>query len=489
MSNIMGNMNSKLKFVVIAAAVIVAVGFVVNIITRPTVVSIVEVTNQLAEVSFSEQGVVVAENTVRVFAAVQGELNGLYVREGQEVQEGDILVRIDDSSLQTRLSQVENIIRSIRAQLGGLDTEEARAIAELQAARSSLQGELQALIAQAEDQDRNLEAQHEVLNERMRIQNAIIEQNQADTDRAAEELNRVESLFNSGIATRIELDAAQNALERAETRLESSRHELNLIAAGDIQIGREHFDGLRTSITARISGIEQQLAQDFTGSTAAHLNYLIAIEEANIEQLQRDIQNSVVSAPVSGIITTLQAQGTNFISQAMPVAEIMVPGGRYLEAYVPTEYVNSINVGDEVSITLNQWAGDIKFSGQISEIGDTASVRFTFMGVEERMVNVRIAPNVPAGVHLGIGYGVDVTFYVYQEPNRLIIPESALFSHENAYAVWVLDNSGTIRARPVETGIELESYVVITSGLSEGEFIVEDADNRSLSEGMAVRGE
>ena len=482
-------MNTKLKYAAIAVAVIAAAGFGVNIITRPTIVSLTEVTAQLAEVSFSEQGIVVAENTVRVFAAVQGELSGLYVREGQEVQEGDTLVRIDDAPLQTRLSQVENIIGSIRAQLGGLNTEEARAIAELQATRSSLQGELQALIAQAEDQDRNLEAQHEVLNERMRIQNAAIEQNQADADRAAEELGRAEILFNRGVATRVELEAAQNALERAETRLESSRYELNLIAAGNVQTGREHFDGLRASITARISGIEQQLAQDFTGSTAAHPNYLIAIEEANIEEIQRDIRNSAVAAPVSGIVTALQAQSTNFISPAMPVAEIMVPGGRYIEAYVPTEYINGISVGDEVGITLSQWAEDIEFLGRISEIGDTASVRFTFMGVEERMVNVRIAPNVPDGVHLGIGYGVDVTFYVYREPDVLVIPQSALFRHENAYAVWVLDSGGRIQARPVETGVELDSDVVITAGLREGDFVVRDAGNRSLSEGMRVRGE
>ena len=482
-------MNNKLKFAVIAAVAAGAVFYGVNIITRPAVVSLTEVTAQLAEVSVSEQGIVVAENTVRVFATVQGELNGLYVQEGQEVQEGDILVRIDDASLQTRLSQVENIIRSIRAQLGGLDTEEARAIAELQVARSSLQGELQALIAQEEDQERSLEAQYEVLNERLRIQNAIIEQNQADVDRAVEELSRIEGLFNSGIATRVDLEAAQNALERAETRLESSRHELNLIAAGNVQIGREHFEGLRTSIAARISGIEQQLAHDFTGSTAAHLNYLIAIEEATMEQIQRDIQNSVVTAPVSGIVTTLQAQTTNFISHAMPVAEIMVPGGRYIEAFVSTEYINSINVGDEVSITLTQWAEDIEFTGRVSEIGDTASVRFTFMGVEERMVNVRIAPNIPAGVNIGIGYGVDVTFYVYRQPDMLIIPQSALFSHEDSYAVWILDNNNTIQARPVETGVELDTEIVIIAGLSEGDFIIEDASNRSLSEGMAVRGE
>ena len=480
-------MNTKLKYAGIAAAVIAAIVYGVNIFTRPAVVSLAEVISQTAEVSFSEQGIVVAENTVRIFASVHGELNGLYVQEGQEVQEGDVLVRIDDAPLQTRLSQVENVIRSIRAQLNGLDTEEARAIAELQAARSSLQGELRALIAQAEDQDRNLEAQNEVLSERKRIQNAIIEQNQADVDNAAEEVARVESLFSAGIATRLELDAAQNALDRAQTRLESSRHELNLIAAGNVQIGREHFEGLRTSIAARISGIEQQLAQDFTGSTAAHLNYLIAIEEANIEQLERDIRNSIVTAPFSGIITALQAQTTNFISPSIPVAEIMVPGGRYIEAHVPTEYINSINIGDEVSIILTQWSEDIEFTGRISEIGTTASVRFTFMGVEERMVNVRIAPDIPAGVHLGVGYGVDVTFYVYREPNRLVIPQSALFSRGEEFMVWVFDGRA-IHARAVETGVELDTDIVIASGLLEGDLVVGSADNRSLSDGMAVRG-
>ena len=282
-------MNSKIKYIAIAVVVVAAAGFALNLVRRPVSVNLMEVTAQTAEVSFSEQGIVTAENTVRVFASVQGEINGLYVQEGQEVQKGDILVRIDDAPLQTRLSQVENIIRSIHAQISGLDTEEARAITELQAARSSLQGELRALTAQAEDQDRNLEAQYEILNERLRIQNAIIEQNQADVSRAAAELNRVESLFNSGIATGIELEGAQDALDRAEVRLEASLHELNLISAGSIQTGREHFEGLLSSISARIRGIEQQLAHDFTGSTAAQLNYLIAIEEANIEQIRRDI--------------------------------------------------------------------------------------------------------------------------------------------------------------------------------------------------------
>jgi len=484
-----GSIFYALKKAAIAAAIIAVIVGGLYINTRPTAVGLITITAGLAEVSFSEQGVVVAENQMLVFTSAQGEINGLYVQEGDTVQVGDSLLRVDDTALQLRLSQVEYGIRSLQAQLANLYSEDSRIQSDLHATRSSLQGELQSLHSQAADQVRSLNAQNAVIEERLQIQDRLILQNQADVNRAREEAARIETLYQGGVATRVEQEAAQNVLVRAETQLEASQHERAIIAA-DTLPGRGRFDGALASVNARIGGIDQQLSHDFTSSMAMYFHYLIAIEEAAMAHLEREIANSTVTAPVSGIITTLQAQNTNFISPSVPVAEITVPGQHLIEVYVSTEYSSSIRTGDKVGITLRQWDGDVSFYGTIAEIGDTAAVRFTFMGVEERKVNVRITPHIPEGLHLGIGYSADITFYVYSQPNSLIVPETALFDHENQYAVWVTDGTaGSLQARRVETGVALEDAVVITAGLHEGEQIVYNAANRNLHEGMRVRGE
>ena len=484
-------MKKPIKFAIIGFLILASAVGGIYYMMMPVPVRMTPVIAQVAELSFTEQGVVVAENTLLVFPIAQGELNYLYVREGQQVQAGDILLTVDDTALRLRLEQVRSGIRSLEAQLANLDVEQNRMRQDLQSTRNALQGELRALNAQAADTSRTAANQNEAIYEQTRIQNVLIEQNQNDVDLARENFQRVESLFNSGIATRSELDIAESNLTRAETQLEASQHQLTIIAAGGVRDSAEYFAGVRASLNARIAGINQQLGQDFTTQTAAQINALIDIEQANAAQLEREIDNTKITAPVGGIITTLQAQTTNFINAATPVAEITVPGNMSIETYVSTQDISSIRVGDTVGLTLRQRLGNIEFNGRVTEIDSTAVVRFTALGVEERKVSVRIEPNLPSGVQLGIGYAVDATFYVFREENRIIVPRTAIFRSNGEYKVWAVrgGDSGQVHAVPVVTGMELRTETVIESGLNEGDFVINDANNQNINEGVRVINE
>jgi len=288
---------------------------------------------------------------------------------------------------------------------------------------------------------------------------------------------------------RTDFEAARTVANSALTQLEAAEGQMAVIAAGLTQDNTaEHFEGMRAAINAQISGINSQLAQDTTAATRAHFEALIAVEQSNITQIEREIENTILTAPVSGVVTTLHARNTNFISPAAPVAEITVLGGHYIEVYVSTQDISTINVGDTVGITLRQRVNDINFYGTVAEVGDTAEVRFTALGVEERKVGVRIAPEIPQDVRMGIGYGVDVTFYVFREADRLTVPRTALFREDGTYKVWVVRgaNEGAVEAQVVQTGMELRTETIILGGLNEGDFVVNDANNRDLSDGVRV---
>ncbi|MCL2399946.1 MAG: HlyD family efflux transporter periplasmic adaptor subunit [Defluviitaleaceae bacterium] len=490
-------MKKPIKFAIIGLIIIASIAGGIYYMMMPLPVRMTEVRLQTAELTFMEQGIITAENTVLVFPTAQGELNGLYVREGQEIRAGETLLSINDTALRLQLDQVRSGIQGLEAQLSNVGVEDALMRRTLQTSRNSLQGELQAINAQAAENYRAYASHQESLNEQMRIQQILIDQHQSELNRVQDNFQRVETLYQSGVATRIDLEAANAVLVAAETQLEAAQGQMAVIATGTAQNSSEHFEGIRSSINAQISGINQQLAQDTTTAARAHFQALIAVEQANIARLEHELESTTVIAPISGIITTLQAQHTNFVSGTSPVAEITVPGSLTIDVYVSTQDVSSIQVGDTVNLTLRQRIGDIEFYGRIIDIDNTAVVRLTALGIEERKVKVQVEPDIPSEVQLGIGHAVDVTFYVFREEGRLTVPRTAVFRDGGQEKVWAVqadqsgsrDGSGQVQSIPVVTGIELRTDIIIESGLAEGDFVINDANNQDLREGVRVTNE
>ena len=498
-------MKKPIKIALIVLAVLAAVGGTVFYMMQPLPVRMTPVMARVAELTFTEQGVVTAENSVLVFSVAQGEINGVYVREGQSIRAGDIMLSVDDTVHHLRLEQVRSGIRSLEAQIANVGVQDANMRRELRTARESLVGELNSINAQAAEVERASVNQADVRSEQLQVQQRVIDQQQISLShsqdelaRAYDNLERTQTLYQNGVVPRAQYDsalaavsAARTQLEAAGAQLEAAQAQMSVIAAADIPNGAEQFIGRRESINAQIVGIDQQLAGDTTSATRAHFQALIAVEYANLAQIEREIENNLVTAPVDGIITTLHAQNTNFVSAASPVAEITVMGGQFIDVYVSTQDVSSINLGDTVGITLRQRLNDIEFTGIIREIDTTAVVRFSALGVEERKVNVQIEPQIPVGVNLGIGYALDITFYVFREENRLLVPRTAVFRVDGQDMVWAVrgTNEGEVFAVPVVLGMELRTDVIIESGLTEGDFVINDANNPDLSDGTRVTNE
>ena len=512
-------MKKPIKWTIIGLAAVATIVGSVYYMMMPMPVRMTPVRAQLAELTFMEQGIVTADSTVLVFSVAQGELNGIYVREGQNINAGDTLISVDDTGLRLQLEQIRNGIRSLEAQMANVGVEDAAMRQNLQSTRNSLQGELQRIDAQASETQRAVVSSQEAIGEQVRIQQVLIDQHQSELDRARENFHRIDTLHQSGVATLSEYEIANSAVIAAQTQLEAAQGQMSIIAAGTPEDSAGVFAGMRASINAQIAGINQQLAQDTTTAARAHFEAMIAVEQANVARLEREIENAAVTAPVSGIITNLHAQGTNFISPGSPVAEITVPGNMSINAYVSTQDISSINIGDTVRLTLRQRLNDIEFTGLITEIDNTAVVRLSALGVEERKVNVSIEPQftpvtpVTPGSEiglevLGIGHGLDVHFYVFREENRIVIPRTAVFRDSGQDMVWVVQDaggaavdavndtttgssnvSGLVRAVPVVTGLELRTDIIIESGLNEGDFVINDANNPDLRDGARVINE
>lgn len=476
-------MKKSVKFILLGAVALIAVIGVIYYITAPVTLPLTKVTAKTAELSFSEQGAVVAGNVVQIYPLTQGRLVQVNVTEGQTVAAGDVLCVIDTEPLRLKINQIQSGIKGYEAQLANLDIEQQKLRDELLTSKNSLLGELAALEAQQKGSNISVE-------EKMRLQNIVIEQNQKDLDRARQELEKAEALYNSGLLAKSDYEAAQDTVVKCETALTASQQELAMIASGTDGSNEDYYKGMKESLNAQIAGIDRSLGKNYTSAMSDYYKALIQADEANAAQLEDDMANCSVVAMVGGIVTKLNAKGTNVVSSASPVAEITVLDGNTIEVYVSTKDVGSVKEGDTVGLTLKRREGDVVFSGTVTCVDPNAEIKLSALGVEERKVKVKVSADEDdsGAALLGVGYTVDVKFFIYNEENKFAVPKTSLYKDNGKDMLWAVRN-GKAEAVEVVTGMELRTETVIEAGLREGDYVVTDANDKALRNGVKIKGE
>ena len=421
-------MKRIVKIIIFCLVVLAVAAGIYYSMTAPVSIPTTTVDAKTVELVISEQGVVSSESVVSIYPFAQGPLQRVNVSKGQTVRAGDVLCEIDPGALHLRMEELSGVIRGYEAQIR---------------------------LERAQVNNTNV-----LTNERLNLQNTLIEQNERDLERTLEHLERVETLFELGVIPRSEVDAARDLVADRQSALAMSRQELSLIDAG-----------------RGIAGMTE------------YYQALIESTAVTIAILESEMKNYTVISPVAGVIARLPVNDSNIVSMTTPVAEITVPEEAIIEVFVSTQDIDNVRVGDSVDLVLNRRDGDIRFFGRISHIDSAAGIRLSALGVEERRVKVQIVPDTSSvqGVDLGNGFDVGVRFILYREENKLAVPRTALFSDGNIDIIWVV-RDGTARMVEVTLGMKLRTEIVVEEGLVAGDVVITDANNSALKNGVAIRG-
>lgn len=159
------------------------------------------------------------------------------------------------------------------------------------------------------------------------LRRARIEWESAETDR-----QRFQALWRSGVVARRDYDAAE---VRAAQALESYR---------EAQRGGRPEDV--AAAQASLAGAEQRLAY-----------------------LDRQRQETVVAAPASGIVETLDLRPGDLVGANQPVASLLEQGQLSVRVYVPEPRLGQVRVGQAASVFVDSFPGRA-FPGRIVEISD-----------------------------------------------------------------------------------------------------------------------
>ncbi len=386
----------------------------------------------------SASGKVFPETEIKISSDVSGEIVELYVEEGDSVVIGQVLAKIDPEAFKSAVDRGRATVNNSKAQV------------------ALSKSQIQSNIAQKEQ---------------------II----AQLQNAKNIHNRNEKLLQDGVISPQDFEQSESNLQALQANLRAAE--------------------------ASIQSAEQ---------SAEGAEYSVQSAEASLKELQTNLNRTTIKAPATGVVSSLSVeQGERVVgtiqmtgTEMMRIANL---SAMEVQVDVSENDILRVSLGDSVDIEVDAYLDKI-FRGTITEIANSAS-NITTAGmslnsdqVTNFIVKIRIDPRsyqdlVRKGIEFPFrpGMSASVDIYTHKEDNVLTVPIQAVTTREEEAVddrdaelleVVFLMEADTARMVEVTTGIQDDDYIIINSGLEEGQEIITGpytAVSKSIEQGSEVR--
>lgn len=390
----------------------------VSKVTEAQSVSVASAGRRTLQDRLQATGSIYAVDPIQVGAELNGlRVTSVNVEEGDFVEKGQVLARLNDSVLRAQLHQAQAQQSSASAQVSkAAQPNRPQDINGLRAAEA----QARATVTQEEANLRQAEVNLNTAETTWQRYQQVLAQGFVTVQEASERQAEVDR-------NRQLVQAARQRVQAARYAAEQARQRVLLAEAGgrneDVQIARagyEQFGGL-------------------------------------IEQLQAQLEQTVIRAPESGLVTRREVQLGEISSAGKAFFTLARKGELELRAEVPQDDLLRLKVGMPARVMFSQRATTGKVWQISPEINPT-----TRLGVARIKIDAKSGarPGMFAQARLDVG-----------QHRGLTVPFVAVQGEGGEFFVFRVMNGKAERVR-VRTGIRTNQFVEILEGLREGDVIV-----------------
>lgn len=441
---------------------------------------------------------------INLTSEVQGRIEEIYVKEGDVVDKGQELVRLDPNQLQS----------STDAQLAAFN-----------ASRDDVQSSRTQVMAA---QNQLSQAQQGLNASQAAVNTAIESVNQAKQGeataqielRAAErELKRIEELLEAGAESRQTYDQAKDRVETARANLASRRIAVTE-AEARVKEARARADQQAVSVKDARRAV--QSANIAVSASESRANQQAAVLRGQRNQRDKTLQ----VAPISGVIADIPSKVGTFATanlSSTPLLTIADMSTINVEVKVDETEIDKVSVGQPAIVKVDAF-GDQEIKGEVTQKTPLAVGKSQTTGGLSQNINVQeakefrvvielrdVRDEVRNGLRPGMSATAEITTDVKKDvvavPIQSVIekkkdetaggPEGETTPEgqqpkkdkdETIKGVFVIE-SGKVKFIEVTTGITGESDIEITSGLEEGQEVITGPSRilNTLKEGDIVK--
>jgi HlyD family secretion protein len=190
-------------------------------------------------------------------------------------------------------------------------------------------------------------------------------------------------------------------------------------------------------------------------------------------------------SPITGAILRRYFESTQVVQPGEPILEIGDP--TLLEVQVEVLSADAVRIEPGMRVFFERWGRPRPLEGRVRRIEPGGFTKISALGVEEQRVLVIVDFTSPKEewTRLGDAFRVNAHFVLWEASDVLRLPTSALFRHQDGWAVFTVEN-GRARQRLVETGERGGRFTRVLAGIAEGEAVIVHPP-RELEEGTRVQ--
>jgi RND family efflux transporter MFP subunit len=286
---------------------------------------------------------------------------------------------------------------------------------------------------------------------------------------------------------REEIDQAQARMIGAEATMryqQARRARTEAMYANNRAVSEEERDAaVSAAIAAEQAYIEAREAHRLAVAgprkeQIAQASAAVAVQQATANRLKDLIEKHTIRSRFSGYVTAEHTEVGQWVKQGDPVAEVMALDEVEIVAQVVEQYVPFIRVGMTVPVEVPAIAGR-SFIGTVTAIVPQADVQARTFPVQVRVPNELVdeQPLIKAGMY------ARVTLPSGRKQSAVLVPKDALVLGGPQTVVFVVapaadGRAGRARPVPVETGAAWNGSIQIHRGLSAGQLVVVQGNER-----------
>ena len=277
-----------------------------------------------------------------------------------------------------------------------------------------------------------------------------------------------------------QFDSASKSLEETRVRIKEADAELHRVS--DLvrnkiatQADLDHAEAAALSLKAKL---EQQRAE-------------VTVADRQVASWQQQLEDTIIRAPFSGIVTSKNAQPGEMISPISAgggftrtgICTIVDMGSLEVEIDVNESYINRVESGQPVEATLDAYPS-WKIPCKVIAIIPTADRQKSTVKV--RVGFVKLDPRILPDMSVKVAFHETAAPASTNPATRTItLPKGALQQQDGRDVVLVAQN-GRAERRAVTVSTTLNEEVVLSAGVTAGEHIIVDAP-QGLADGSPIK--
>ena len=388
-------------------------------------------------------GTISPEESVYIIPLAQGTVTDTFFEVGDEVKEGDVLFKIDDSMAKLQLDQAKLSYASAQQQAdSALTTQQESANIQLETSVSGAEANYVAAQVQWKNAGDAVDTLEDAVNKAKKA---------------------VKQLKDAG-APQEAIDEANKALK--DLKEKKSQAELAFNAA-------EAAYNYATATYEAAKSSKELTQGEILDDTKEQLGTSLQLAKLGVESAELALSYYQVTTPISGKVIAKNVEVNGMATSASYAYVIAGEDTMTVTFQVSESIMNTLQQGQKIMIERN----GAEFEGVITEIGNAVNM-------QTGLFQIKAAVHA-SGTQLPSGVSVKITSETYTAKDQILVPYDAVYyESQGGRYVYTVQNGHAVKTY-VNTGIFDDNSMEIIDGISEGDIVITSWSPR-LIDGVEV---